>query len=401
MAAAVAATQKSEYRPFHLVHRAGCPCTLTTSYQVSTLPAGERLRLVHEYTTMRLVHQSKTGVVKNSLDLGPVHHELEIDSLVLTASGASNILLAKLSFDCEIADAEGKKKRDYLVFDLKIPRIDSDEEAVFCYDILAKAHGSKANLYAALKHFYDLGRRLVNPQGDKHGSKPAYSPQLPKQDQLIRHTEQMLIAYLVLPQASAMLRNRLRAEIRGKYPGAASVKVYNMGLHMHSTKTCCAPCEYSLVGLMNERAGFVQQNKPLGFLSNFQRACAVPNEQLAFTFPQNTSFQLLVTVTASNPDKDHKKQPSYLSVQLNPTDALPSHTILVKEASVTRHIFSTMVSRKYDARRLPVESNLGDKTVCISGSKQTPGSPGTMNTVKKAREDEHDLIEKKLEMIKV
>jgi hypothetical protein len=350
---------------------------------------------------MVLIHKAKDGQVKSSLRLDELHHELEIDSLVLRGSGASNILLCKVSFDCLVTDSSDVEHRDYLSFDLKIPGVNSEKEAIFSYDTVQTAFGSKENLYAALRYFYECGRDVANVDNVKHGTYPDYDPDSSSHDFFIRHSEQSLVAYLALPQAAAMLRNRLKTEIRGKYVNAASVKVYNMGLHMHSTKTCCAPCEYALLGLMNEAKGFKQGGIQLGFLANFQQACAVPNDQLGFTFPKQSAFRLLVTVTASNPDATHQKQPTYTVKKLKATETAPSRDILVKKQSTFQQIFSTMVGTKYDPRKLPAVSNLTDKTVVISGSKATSGSPGTANKAKVVRNVELAQVASQMAALKV
>lgn len=386
----------------------GCPSRLAPIYQVSTLPVGERTKLIHQFTTMSLVHQTKTGQIKNSLPLGNIHHELEIASLALDNSGASNILLSKVSFDCLITctpdpDAGDAKKqyRDYLSFDLRIPGTNADQEAVFSYDMIEKAYGGKANLYAAIKHFYLLGRATVNAGNHKHGHFPDYDPLSSKHDQYIRHTEQLLVAYLALPEAAEMLRNRLRAEIRGKYPNAIEVKDYNMGVHTRSTKRCCGPCEYAFIGLMNEQTGFQLNGKQLGFLPNFEQACSVPNEQLTITLPQRSPFRLLVTVTASTPDAHHPKMPKYIVKKLKSKESVVSHPILVKNSLSSKRIFTSMLNSGFDGRKLTSFSNLSDKTVGISGSKATPGSPGTISKTRSVRKEEMDNLQSMIGSLKI
>lgn len=255
MAAAASKIPSIAFHDVTTIHRRGCACKMTPTYQVTSTPEGERTRMIHEYSTMMLVHQTKDGRIKNSLRLGPLHHELEIDSLVLSRSGASNILLSKVSFDCLIVDASGQEKRAYVHFDLRIPGTNAKGKTVLSSDMMAEMYGGKENLYAALKFFYQLGRSTANPSKHKHGHCPDYNPETSKHDQYILHTEQILAAYLALPKAAQMLFNRLTTEVRTLYPDASSIKIYNMGLHMHSTKTCCAPCEFVLVGLMQANKG--------------------------------------------------------------------------------------------------------------------------------------------------
>jgi len=374
--------------------RQGCPSLPTPIYQTSTLPDGDRVKLIHNYTTMKLLHKSKLGQLKNSLSLDSIHHELEQAALVLHNSGSSNILLTKLSFDCLITNNSGEQCREYINFDLKIPGTGTERESVFSYDMIEKIYGSKASLYGTLRYFYNLGRSLGNPADHKHGHKPDYNPNDSKHDQYIRHTEQLLVAYLALPQASEMIRNRLRTTIRGKYPDSSAVKVYNTGIHMHSTKTCCGPCEYALIGLMNDRSN-------RGFLHNFKQACLTENDVLKFELPKRSLFRLLVTVTANQPDAHHKAQPQYTAVQLGPRASPLPFIIDVKENSTSSKIFSTLLGNSYDRRDLPSSITLSDKTVGISGSKATPGSSSTIGRVSTHRDSELDEYTGALALLKL
>src|ERR1700759_1834994 len=137
-AAAASSVVRATYVP-HDSPRAGCPCKLISTCQVSTTPEGERTKLIDEFTRMKLVHRAKNGREKSSLRLDLVHHELELDSLVLQRSGASNVLLAKVSFDCLVKGETGEV-RDYIVFDLKIPGMNTGGEGVFSFDAIAKAY---------------------------------------------------------------------------------------------------------------------------------------------------------------------------------------------------------------------------------------------------------------------
>jgi hypothetical protein len=365
-----AATNKSYFIPEDLQRR-GCPSYKTPFYQILTPPSTGRTMLAHNYTAMQLQHQSSTGEIKNSLSLDSIHKELEQAALLLDGSGASNILLSKLSFDCLITESDGTQSRDYIHFDLKIPSTGTAREPVFSYDMIEQIYGSKTRLYETLKHFYDLGKSMVNPGDHKHGHKPDYNPNDSKHDQYIRHTEQLLIAYLALPEASEMIRNRLRATIRASHPGAAAVKLYNTGLHMHSTKTCCSPCEYTLIGLMNDI-------DPSGFLHKFKSACREPSDVLRFDLPENSHFRLLVTVTANQGDADHRAQPTYRRVPVAPNTPSCPFIIDVKQTYASNKIFTTLLGNHYDRRNLPSSAVLSDKTVGISGSKATPGSSKTM-----------------------
>ena len=362
--------------------RVGCPAEFVETCQERSVSG-----IVHEYAMMKLAHFSKKGVLKNELLLKDIHHELELDSLFLNMSGASNVLLSKVSFDCLIKE-EDKEMREFITFELKIPGTNIEGETVFSYNLIEKLYGSKAALYKALKFFYVKGRTVANGGNCKHGTTPDYDFMNPKHDQYIRHTEQLLVAYLALPQGSQMLYNRLRSEIRGKFPDATAVKVYNMSLHMHSTKTCCASCEYSLIGLMNQITEVCILNKRLGFLSNFKAHALVLNEQLKFSLPKKSNFKLLVTVTANDHDKDHRKQPEKKRISIRLNQNVPYKVINVKKRNSSISIFLAKLNIGYDRNRLPALSYLIDNTVAISGSKATKGSPGTIDKIKSVRNEE-------------
>lgn len=51
-----------------------CPSRLTPFYRISTQPAGSRTKMIHKFTTMLLVHQTKKKEIKNSLSLSRIHH---------------------------------------------------------------------------------------------------------------------------------------------------------------------------------------------------------------------------------------------------------------------------------------------------------------------------------------
>jgi hypothetical protein len=379
--------------------RAGCPRVLVPCYEQRPVP--ERPRLIVQRTLMRLSHTSKAGLVKKQLDLGGVHDELRVSSAAITLpGGAANIVLAKMSAEVQITLHDGSTVRDFVVFDLKIPGAVSG----ISYDYLRDLYKGRGNLYPVIKYFYKKGRALANPGGHKHGTEPGYDPRTTKHDQQILHSEQMLVAYLAHPDASEMLVERLRAEIRGHYPAAQAAKVYNMSLHMHSTKTCCAPCEYALLGLMNTPRGVnLRGSDEVGvkttllvfsFMHHFTAQCARPSEMLSLSVPRSSPFQLFVTVTADSHDVSHQVVVDILSKSEDPkAEAYDIH--LKRDPASSRQIFTTQFSVPfyYDlARRLGVaQTNLLDKTVAMSGSTQTKGSPVTASRVDLARCGEGDV----------
>jgi hypothetical protein len=381
--------------------RAGCPRTLVPCYEDVVAYTG-RKPLIKQYTLMRLSHKTKAGVVKKELDLDKIHDDLRISSYALgIAGGASNVVLTKMSAEVLISFPDGSSVRDFIVFDLKIPGAGEG----ISYDFLRDLYGDRANLYAAMKRFYYNGRSIANVAGHTHGVEPAYDCSSTAHDQYILHTEQMLVAYLAHPKASEMLVGRLRAEIRGKHPHAEATKVYNMSLHMHSTKTCCAPCEYALVGLMNSH-GAINLPKKIGadknpilavsFLHHFQEQSLIPSEIMSFTLPKTSPFQLFVTVTADAHDAAHKAD---LPVDTEMADPRQSafEIALKHDPSAFQQIFQTKFSAPfyYDtALRMGLaDTNLADKTVAMSGSTQTKGSGATIGKMKLMRKKEGDVAD--------
>ena len=385
---------RSHHVPAAPVYRTGCPCVITPFSQTAVRPPGDMHPVLRQFTPMRLVHQAKDDSVKYSYSLKHIHDDLATTSLALRGSGSSNILNSFVSFECRITTPTGVV-RDHFPLSLKIKGTNTAEEQVLSYEMVEKAYGSKAKLYAAMKYIYQQG--LANAQNLSHGHQPDYNPHTYTHDQYIRHTEQLLVAYLAEPEAAQALFDQLHGAIRAKYHEATSAKVYNMVLHIDSTKTCCAPCEYALLGFMNDRNGFRFPTDPIGmsrgFMRNFTQAAAKPSQTLPISLPANSPFRVLVTVTATEADADHKKQPRYNVTDLK-KQSVPDYNILVKSADASSKIYTTMVNQKYDGRKIPQETNLSGKTIGISGSKSTKGSPGTIAKVKSIRklEDEADHL---------
>lgn len=364
---------------------------MTPVYRMDT--STKREKSVHEFTTMQLVHYSNQELV-NALSLAPVHQRLEYNASKLANSGSSNILVCSVSFDCLVTDVDEETTyRIYPSFHLKIPSVNTDKESVFVSDLLVKMYGSKAKLYQAMKHLYELGRSVANDEGYKHGHEPEYDSTTSKHDQYILHTEQLLCAYFALPQAAYMLCNRLVTEIRARHVNAAAVTVFNMGVHFQSTKTCCAPCEYCLIGLMNDDKGVKQRGVKVGFIPNFKKACKEATVPLKLKVSKKPAFVVLTTATVSEADAHHRKQPTYKIKELKEGTEASPHKIRVKKAEATTKIHTALVESVFNKTSDKVLSCLSDITVCISGSKSTPGSSATATKVKAVREEEMKELE--------
>lgn len=161
-----------------------------------------------------------------------------------------------------------------------------------------------------------------------------------------------------------------------------------MTLHMHSTKTCCALCEYSLISMINTREYQDKNGIKLGFIPNFEQICSIPNEQLTFRFPKKSSFQVLVTVTASSPDADHRKLPNYTKRTLGKQEKIPDYDISTKKQ--VQNIFISILDTSYNRLRFPNAPNLIDKTVAISSSNSSPGTAKTKDQIKRLKKSELD-----------
>lgn len=371
------------------IQRAGCPRLLVPCYEEELVVPGDKGATV-QYTTMRLLHSSKAGLAKNQLELAKIHDDLRIAVGSITLNGgASNLLVAKTSFDVLLTLTDGSQERAFISFDLKVP---GAADTGMSYDYLKTLYQGRDNLYPVLEYLYDQGRSIANPADAKHGVTPSYDADTTEHDQYILHTEQMLAAYLAHPKAATMLVNRLRAEIRAKYPNVQAAKVYNMSLHMHSTKTCCAPCEYALLGLMNtkgpvplteEEGGVKKTVMVFSFIHHFKQECLKGHEVMPFTVPK-TGVQLFVTVTADEHDANHKADIPVKSATVVPI--LFDIELKRNPAAYQRLYLSKFSAPFYDATSTP--SNLSDKTVALSGSSKTKGSPITLEKVAATRKDE-------------
>lgn len=368
------------YHPVQKINRPGCPCILTPYYEKVEILEDERRELKTQYTTMRLVHLSKNLFLKNHLNLDQIHYDLLAHSIELQDSGASNAALCKFSFNCLISEKEGGERTN-IVFDFRIPGNNSIKEPVFHFDFVASLYEGKDLSYEVLKRLYLEGKRVANPQNHKHGHEPKYVVEGINHDQYIRHSEQHIVGYLAHPNGAEMLVTRLRTEIRSRYPNAVFAKVYNIGLHLHSTKTCCAPCEYNLIGLMNAEDLF---------LGNFKQIAQMTNDCLEFRFPVRNRFRLVCTVSGNHQNADHRSIPQF--IKKNIQKQIPTFDISIKNDSSSRYIYTTFFPFSYDRRVVPVSRSLQDKTVCISGSNKSAGTQGTKNRVQKIRDEEMNEI---------
>lgn len=88
------------------------------------------------------------------------------------------------------------------------------------------------------------------------------------------------------------------------------------------------------------------------------------------------------------PDGDHQKQVKYVETGLGEKEPSPIYEILTKQEITARKIFTAAFNLPYDARKRTTSPNLTGKTVGISGSQGTKGSPGTMIQTTQIRREE-------------
>lgn len=343
-----------------------------------------------------LTRYSSKGDVKSTLSFKKTHKKLLASSHPLNNSGSSNILLTEVGCDCTIQTASDKLDT-FVSFPLRIPGSGPGSSPLFFYDALASPpyYQSKSTLYEAIEHFYCLGRSIANPRNTKHGHTPDYSGENPRQDQYVRHTEQFLVAYLALPEAAEGLLRRLVTEVRANHPLATSIKLHNLSLSLASTKTCCSPCEYTLLGLMNERDGIIQQDTLLGLLPNLQIACETLQTTLPISLSRNHPLRLFTTVFATENDGDHIKTSPLEKTELGEKELPVPYDIATHDPFSSSHLFRVLVKEPLPHHLQPV-SNLSDFSVIVSGSEKTPGSRSTRKKIIAERDCETDKLTENL-----
>lgn len=374
--------------------RAGCPCVLSHFYQTHYRTA-DRRPLTHHFTSMTLVHFNENSQMESKLLLDKIHCELEIDAYPFLPLRVANVVLSKVTFECQIRKVS-KVVREYITFDLKIPSIPPDTQTVFTYNWVKRAYQDWGKstfgltvphrtlglqiLYGQLKRLYHLGRNLVNPDDRVHGNQPAYDHMLKNEHQYIRHSEQMLAAYLSLPEASELLYNRLKTTIRAKHADVVAVTVHNMALHIHSTKRCCSACEYVLIGLMNDR-----EHRALGLIPNFLWTMAISPSPFPMSGPINRTFKVITTVTANDKDAAHRTLPRQQQIVLQEPNTIVPYFIPVNSDDSSKRIFTTFLNNPYDPRKLEAIPELNHTTVMFSGSDVTQTNQRAIREVERIR----------------
>lgn len=334
--------------------RAGCPCIITNASEQTYLNG-----TVRRVTEMVLQNHLGQDIPLNSL-----HRDLETSHLLLHNSGSENICLSRIGFSCEIILPQGPLVTSYpsvtryltvtpyLSFDLKIPG--DRVNVVFSSDLMLQAYQTQQALFAAIGQQHGVGHVIANPNNFTHGNTPDYvSPNIgvPLNQSFVLHTEQMLVAYLARMDAAEMLKNRLKIFIRGEYGNAITAKVHAIGIHLNQNKTCCGPCEYSLIGLMqNTQQGLIPN---LGAVFNPQVQAAQPiltppddTLNLQMIVPQNPNpFPMVTTVAAKEYDATHRHLPTFNPTQPQPIQPPIFRSIIdLRLPTTSQHIYTTILS---------------------------------------------------------
>ena len=292
------------YKPVQSLNRDRCPCMLVPSYEIAEEKEDNCRKLITQYTTMRIVHFSKNQLMKNCLDLAPIHYDLFFHSIQVEQTGSSHLDYCKFSFNCMVSEREGGERAN-IVFDLKIPKTDSSD----CF-------GTDS---------------VLNKYGNCSG-----------QDQFAQH----IIGYLVQLEASQVLVDRLRVGILNVYPNATIAKVYNIGLHLHTPKTFCTCCEYNVIGLMNLEEMFLEK---------FKKVARVAKDHLNFKFPVRSSFNLICTVSANYRNADHRSIPKFIKQRID--FQIPTFDISVKNNRNRKYIYTTFFPSALNKKIVSLKSS--------------------------------------------
>lgn len=243
--------------------------------------------------------------------------------------GTQNLVAVDMSFEISWGNhtPNGNHRRDFITFPLRIPGkqfytvsdafVDQENDLVQRRETGVNPTN---HTYRLMRERYTKGHNIT---GHNYCGYAPKFVDVQTDKQYTHHSEQALYTYLATQDGVKMLTNRLTTEIRGR--GIASpgdtIKIYAVGLHIHSTKTPCGPCERSTVGVQNsqwhvpgEKAQFLELF--MGELEN-RSSAPLPNQQhsiLNFTYPgqykgrapHERGPRMFTTYTANTHDKDHK-----------------------------------------------------------------------------------------------
>ena len=267
-------------------------------------------------------HHSAQHPHKNfDLNIAEIHRNLRLVENqmrgVAVNVGAQNYVVAAITFEVSVGDRQADQHRRVgITFPIKVPSAE-----VYSF----------TNACAAVRRDLaeDPRRRPYNPSVDGRAETYAYMSSLFRRGQAklgeytcgprnpafrggqgmaqaIRHSEQWLYMYLNTRTGVQELVSRLTTTIRGR--GLANygdqVKVYSVGLHLHSTKTACGVCETSMVGMQNTQVDG-QIVSFLSLLQNELRVRQAPASTLRFTHSPRNGIHMYTSYTANQIDGHH------------------------------------------------------------------------------------------------
>lgn len=220
------------------------------------IKSGDSFQEIHARLTW-----DKEGDEKFSYPVGKIHQRLRT-TLDQQPTKQGNTLIANISFQVSVRPPRSKKIYFMVDFPLRIPKFNrskflkSDKSLADCFSYSdLKAPLKHASIVDLIKSLYCHGRKMMGLEKKcTHGHIPAFD-ESEEDNKYVRHSEQALVAYLCTKDASDMLLKRLVVELRGEVelPPHSLIKIYSAVLHIHSNKTPCAVCEYTLLGLQNTR----------------------------------------------------------------------------------------------------------------------------------------------------
>ena len=342
-----------------------CPSKMTHAYQTQEEEGDEDV--IHRYTSMCFGNK-----ILGVYPLDYLHYDLqETVHLIGTEKEGPNILAAKVSFVCKIFFEKKPPILELFSFGLKCRNGKGAPLMLFSFDQMEKIYGNSEDMFACIRHFYKQGQESES-QTVNHGHTPNYDVgkdgKLGRgQAQYVKHTEQLLVASLARPEVVKGLAEQLKQKIRKKYPEGKYVKVYSMGVHFHSIRICCAPCEYALKGIANDKMGKKINDVWLGLYPNFVKQLSETGFLRRSTIHE---FRIIIAGTASIKNHGHK-EPVYLKEKVDAEEDLSAYKINCIGKEVSQNIYQTLLKNPIEASPHALERRKS-KTFFTSGSKSSP-----------------------------
>lgn len=245
-----------------------------------------------------LVHHSrKTQIEKSRFVLSAVHAELRQALARMEQPQVGNIAAAAITFELKILRND---KRLFYTIPIKV----SGKPVFTISDTLNLGEDDLQSVLDDLKAMHTAGKQAHG--GHKHFQTPKYD-NTAGDAQLINHSEQPLYYYLKTEVGASTIVNRLIAELRGKdlIAFGEEIKVSNIAVHLHSTKTPCGPCETVIAGA--QCLGDITQALKDAFIrrsyikTNTNANISTSSESYHFSFPKK-ALRLVTSYSADTKD---------------------------------------------------------------------------------------------------